>query len=342
MIKRINQLSHSKYSIVIPNHNSQKTIKKCLDAILLLHEKERFEVIVCDNMSSDLSLEIIKKYPFNLVINEKIQSAGATRNIGALNAKNDYIIFVDSDVCVPPNLIKLLEVNENFELSDCVTGVFSINNPYKNFFSQYKTLYANFKFKNSDKGVLNSGIMAIKKKVFFDLGCFDESLQHSEDDDFSLKFKKKGYRLYLNKNLVVDHLKNFTFFSLLKNDFAKSTQLTKIFLKSLANSIISSMEGNFFKLYFNYIFNIILLISIFILLILNLFINSSIFTYLFIFLVIVYFFNNYNFFLFCIRLKGIVFTFKSIFFHMIDLFTVSLAVLKGCLEYMFYKNKKLK
>jgi len=341
MTKKINQLFHSNYSIIIPNYNSQTTIKRCLDSILELHQKKRFEVIVCDNMSSDSSLEIIKKYPFSLVKNEKIKNAGSTRNAGALKAKNDYIIFIDSDVCVPPNLIELIEKNKDFVSSDCITGIFSTNNPYKDFFSQYKTLYSNFKFKNSKKNVLNSGIMVIKKEVFFELGCFNELLQHSEDDHFSLKFKQKDYKLNFDKNLSVDHLKKFTFFSLLKNDFVKSLQLTDIFLNSLSKNMLSSIKGNFFKLYFNYILNVILIILIFSLFILNFFFSFNNFLYLFFSLIIIYFLNNSKFFVFCRKLKGILFTFKSVLFHIINLFVVSLAVLRGCLKIIkYYKKNK--
>jgi len=72
--------------------------------------------------------------------------------------------------------------------------------------------------------------MIIKKDYFFDAGCFNEKLKHAEDEEFSLKLKEKGYKLFLNPKLSVNHMKYFNFFSLLKNDFEKSTQLTEIFI----------------------------------------------------------------------------------------------------------------
>ena len=149
-----------------------------MDAILNIDEKERTEIIICDNMSTDNSLNLIKKYQINLIINNSIQTAGYTRNLGAINSKNDYIIFIDSDVVTPKDLISKIDKEFSSKNISCITGIFSVYNPYNDFFSQYKTLYANYKFLIAKENVLNSGIMAIKKSVFFDVGMFDDKLLH--------------------------------------------------------------------------------------------------------------------------------------------------------------------
>ena len=57
-------------SIIIPNYNSQKTIKYCLDAIYK-QDYENYEVFVVDDCSTDKSVEIIKTYPCKLVSTPK-------------------------------------------------------------------------------------------------------------------------------------------------------------------------------------------------------------------------------------------------------------------------------
>ena len=154
---------NNNYTLIIPNYNSEKTLKHCLDSILKIEHYEKIEIIVCDNMSTDNSLNIIKKYPFKILENKKNQNAGYTRNYATLKAKNEYIIFVDSDIVVPKNLIQLIDNDISKYKFSCVTGIFSSFNPYNNFYSQYKSLYANHKFLAVKENVLNSGIMAIKK-----------------------------------------------------------------------------------------------------------------------------------------------------------------------------------
>ena len=87
------------FSIIIPNYNSEKTIKKCLDSILSQTFKD-YEVIIVDDMSTDNSVNIIKEYKDDRIklmeLNFKAYNGG-TRNIGVFNAMGNYILFLDCD-----------------------------------------------------------------------------------------------------------------------------------------------------------------------------------------------------------------------------------------------------
>ena len=48
------------FSVIIPNYNSEKYIEKCIKSVLEQTYKD-FEIIVCDDISTDKSVEIIKK-----------------------------------------------------------------------------------------------------------------------------------------------------------------------------------------------------------------------------------------------------------------------------------------
>ena len=87
------------FSIIIPNYNSSKWIKQCIDSVLNQTYKQ-FELIIVDDVSTDNSVEIIKQYTdprIKLVqLYEKAYNGGA-RNIGVKEAKNEYILFLDCD-----------------------------------------------------------------------------------------------------------------------------------------------------------------------------------------------------------------------------------------------------
>lgn len=91
-----------RFSIVIPNYNSEKTIIKLLDSIQNQNCKD-FEVIIVDDMSTDNSVEIIKNYINNSKLKIKLielaskRYNGGTRNVGVENANGDYIVFADCD-----------------------------------------------------------------------------------------------------------------------------------------------------------------------------------------------------------------------------------------------------
>lgn len=88
-----------KFSVIIPNYNSSKWIKKCIQSVLEQTYKN-YEIIIVDDVSTDNSVEIIKSFNNdNIKLIELKDKAynGGTRNIGVSNATGDYIIFIDCD-----------------------------------------------------------------------------------------------------------------------------------------------------------------------------------------------------------------------------------------------------
>jgi cellulose synthase/poly-beta-1,6-N-acetylglucosamine synthase-like glycosyltransferase len=88
-------------SIIIPVFNGQRTIQKCLDAVLTQdYGKERYEVIVVDNNSTDDTPQIVSQYPVQLLYERDMQGPHAATNTGIHEAKGEILVFTDSD-CVP-------------------------------------------------------------------------------------------------------------------------------------------------------------------------------------------------------------------------------------------------
>ena len=86
-----------KFSIIIPIYNEEKYIKRCLESIFnQTINKEKYEVIVIDDGSTDKSIEIIKQYNVKLLISNRL-GAGGARNKGLDIASGKYIILLDGD-----------------------------------------------------------------------------------------------------------------------------------------------------------------------------------------------------------------------------------------------------
>lgn len=87
------------FSIIIPNYNSEKWIRQCIDSVLKQTYRD-FELIIVDDMSTDNSVEIIKSYKderIKLIELDHKAYNGGTRNIGVKNATREYILFLDCD-----------------------------------------------------------------------------------------------------------------------------------------------------------------------------------------------------------------------------------------------------
>lgn len=98
-IKRTNY----KFSIIVPNYNNGEWINRTIESVVN-QTYDNWEMYIIDDMSTDNSIEIIKKYKdkrITLIQNEIKLYNGGSRNIGILKAKKSnpdgYLLFIDSD-----------------------------------------------------------------------------------------------------------------------------------------------------------------------------------------------------------------------------------------------------
>lgn len=86
-------------SVTILTKNSEKYLREVLSALQLFQE-----VLICDTGSSDQTMEIARQFP-NVVIHERpFIGFGPTHNVASSLAKNDWILSIDSDEVVTPEL----------------------------------------------------------------------------------------------------------------------------------------------------------------------------------------------------------------------------------------------
>lgn len=88
-------------SIIIPTYNRAHLIIQTLDSILA-QTYENWECLVVDDGSTDKTIEIVNKYSsrdnrFKYLINNRTKGAQGARNTGIINAKGEFIQFLDSD-----------------------------------------------------------------------------------------------------------------------------------------------------------------------------------------------------------------------------------------------------
>lgn len=110
-------------TVTILTKNSQKYLKEVLDAASAFDE-----VLVCDTGSTDFTLDIAKTYPNVTVCKEAFVGFGPTHNIASNLARNDWILSVDSDEIITPDLAK--EILNTFLEDSCVYSV-PRHNEYK-------------------------------------------------------------------------------------------------------------------------------------------------------------------------------------------------------------------
>ena len=115
----------SKISIIVPIYNAELYLSRCLDS-LINQTYKNIEVICVNDGSTDRSLEIAMTYSRQhseiIVVNKCNTGVSDSRNVALQRATGDYVMFVDSDDWISPNMVKHLlkeAVTSNAELVMC-------------------------------------------------------------------------------------------------------------------------------------------------------------------------------------------------------------------------------
>jgi len=125
-----------KVSILIPIFNAEKYIERCLDSIFS-QTYSSIDFVFVDNCSSDNSIDILKRKinqyhiqedRVKLIIHERNEGIAVSRNDCLKNATGDYVLFVDSDDWIEPNMVELLVASVNKDHADIVGCDFIMEN----------------------------------------------------------------------------------------------------------------------------------------------------------------------------------------------------------------------
>lgn len=96
-------------SVIIPVYNVEKYIEKCVTSVLE-QTFDDFEIIVVIDGSTDGSEAKARKLQEEnpekiIIINQENRGLGGARNTGIINARGEYLLFVDSDDYIEKNLL---------------------------------------------------------------------------------------------------------------------------------------------------------------------------------------------------------------------------------------------
>lgn len=211
-------------SIIVPVYNGGEPFHQCLQSLQALNPPP-MEVIVVADGDTDGSWQLAEEFGSH-VIRLPTTSGGPARprNIGALQAKGEYLFFVDADVCVfPDTLRKVAETFHRFPGLTALIGSYDDAPAAKNFLSQYKNLIHHYVHQQAQQNASTfwGACGVIRRKTFLEVGGFDENYRRPSIEDIELgyRLKKIGHEIHLSKDITVKHLKRWGIVSMLKADF---------------------------------------------------------------------------------------------------------------------------
>lgn len=195
-------------SFVVPTKNSGATLRACLES--LLAQGELAETIVVDNYSTDDTPGMAGSLADVFV--QAGPERSAQRNLGARRARGEYVVFIDSDMTVDPDVAR--EVVSAFDEDERVQALVLPERVTGNGFwgrcrEIEKTLYV------GDDSV--EAARAFRRGLFVEVGGYDESLTGPEDWDLPDRIRDLGHVVSRTEAGVEHHEPDLT----LRGTFSK-------------------------------------------------------------------------------------------------------------------------
>ena len=200
-------------TVIIPTYNRRRWIGECLDAIQA-QTYRHVETLVIDDGSTDGTVEWLRSKPRYAFaqIHVQPQNGGASeaRNAGIRMARGDLIAFIDSDDVLASNhlerAVEVFQKDTHVGLFCCDSTIIGpdgevlhdgrtwheIQGELKRYpvRSGLRSLKEIFLFSNIFPG------FTLRREVFDEVGCFDQSIFPLDDYDLALRVAGRGYGVY--------------------------------------------------------------------------------------------------------------------------------------------------
>lgn len=207
-------------SIIIAIFNRKDELFELLNS--LSHQTDKnFEVIIVDDGSKIALLPTVELFQELLDIQffrKDNSGPGLSRNYGAKRAKNEWLIFVDSDVIVETDYIENIKKNIIENPCDAFGGADKAHRGFnlmqKAISYSMTSVFTTGGIRGSKKAVTKfqprSFNMGVNKEKFLSIGGFSE-MRIGEDPDLSMTFWENGYTTLFYDNIGVYHKRRTDF-----------------------------------------------------------------------------------------------------------------------------------
>jgi glycosyltransferase involved in cell wall biosynthesis len=218
------------FSIIVPVYNRPQEIDELLQSLTKQTYIKKFEVVVVEDGSENISKEIVQTYSKDLNIQYYLKNntgAGASRNYGMQHATGKYFIIFDSDCIIPPNYLVEVENALTEKYTDAFGGA---DAAHESFTTIQKAInYSMTSFfttggirgnkKAVDKFQPRSFNLGISKKAFEVTNGFSK-MKIGEDIDLTFRLWDNNFETQFIEKAFVYHKRRSTFKQFFKQTFA--------------------------------------------------------------------------------------------------------------------------
>jgi glycosyltransferase involved in cell wall biosynthesis len=174
--------------------NAEEFLAESLES-LLGQDYEPYEIVVCDDGSTDGTREILETYPAVRVVQQPHEGPASARNAAIRASRGALLAGFDGDDRWPDNRLTMQATYllDHPEVG-CVLGRQEWLNPPP-------WLGRDARFGDLDGIPIGSAMM--RRTVFDAIGGFDETFRHSEDMDLLFRIREQGFEIAILPEIVL-------------------------------------------------------------------------------------------------------------------------------------------
>ena len=187
-----------KISVIVPAYNEEKLLAgtlACIHAATGSLREHEWELIVCDNNSTDHTAELARAAGAQLVF-EPVNQISRARNAGAACAQGEWLVFVDADCRPTPQLFS--EMVKTIEAGECIAGGSTIEMETEDVLARLAVRTWNG-LSRITRWAAGSFIFC-QAAALRRVGGFNEELYAAEEIDLSRRLKRCGRVVILHRH----------------------------------------------------------------------------------------------------------------------------------------------
>lgn len=224
-------------SVVIVNYNSGSYLTECVRSAL----PQAGEILIVDNASSDASVDLcMQNFPhepkLKIIRNQINLGFAVACNIGAMQAKNDFVFFLNPDCTLESSavseLMQVLVANGSVGMAGGLLinsdgteqggGRRAIPTPWRSFVRafglsklahRWPKLFFDFHLHKQplpdhpiEVEAISGACMLVKRTAIEDVGLWDEAyFLHCEDLDWCMRFRQRNWKIMFVPAARVTH-----------------------------------------------------------------------------------------------------------------------------------------
>ena len=200
-------------SVVVPVYNDPEGVSATLDALVQQsYPTTQHEVVVVDNDSTDRTPTVVQEYSeafdaIDLIVEDEIQTSYAARNRGIRATAGSVLAFIDADMVVESRWLEAVArtmATSDAEYLACDVELYTPGE--EGLIAKYNRLNdLHVERFIEEQRFAPTCCLVVRRRLFQELGLFDERVQSGGDLEFGNRVHADGRRLEYQPSLTMYH-----------------------------------------------------------------------------------------------------------------------------------------